>query len=1211
MTRENQFIYTYVLPPSPFLMRFQIFVLISVSFCCWVPFVCSECTDVSFAAASNSKLDGLKRITRIAVSGHISAYHVKIRIGQEDDYHILRTQNGNALVLYSTLSNTPSWTHVDVLASQIKISPAFSQVEEDIRSPLLVLTVCDYETQIISFDDSPFTIDTHQSGLVSMYENDLLIQFRTYRSGIFFFSMADQGDVLIAQIIRGTIHVIFDFGSLTPSKISGGKALDDGQWHEMRWLHQFDSVQLSIDGVMLNQTAPTGLYRKLDLHNIVHIGGRPSDDFSAGIETSFTGCMSRVQLNSIDLLELAPADNHSPCLMPKPPSFTLLNDSRAIIPFQFLPFSFEFRLVPKSGSLVTLFDATNGTLVDVIIDENMKMHLISNITKFRQIANPQIDVSNGAWHSFSIRIRGARMEIDIDGYTVLWLEGHEVRRVSQLLSNFILSQSGCYRSATIDLQQVRVDGEVTRGNCGYQEKCLPNPCENRGQCQQSALDDYVCECRSGYKGKNCHTTDTPHSCEEWAFTKGNKFKAMKGAQVLIDIDGGAKMAPINVTCKMERDELGVDGITTILSHDLKRPMIVTGDNKPGQVRHSLAYGISTDQMDRLVEGFETCSQFMRYTCRGGVRLMTQGEERSPSSWYSTRSDKHGLQWGEAPPYSRMCSCAINGSCLHNRMCNCDSGEDATDEGVNSYSQLLPVTGLFLGGTTKSSSIEVEIGPLKCRNRATFESITFSDRNAKLSGVQSFSGRTFDVSMHVKFSHSQISILGWYSTDDLHWFHLYVNDGKIVGEVVNGGEAQQIVSDNRYDDGMFHSIYWEADETSMYLKVDGIRKSIKHSFVLPNVYSWIIGSRTEKGSTGFAGVIRNVYLCGVELPVIQYARKSVGGISIGDDGYCRPDLCQNGGKCVDKYDGYVCDCSLTPFGGTDCTKEYGMMIPLGSTIQIPWQNPAHSSNCHRIAIQTASRNVSILRSVSLFGEATFNMTLDEDGYLNMNAYDGIFFHYSRLSKRQNLSDDIMHDISFCSSKHHFNLSIDGMNMVSIDGNWTFFDSLNSWNYLDTAFEGCVSRIQTGVSFPLKNPKANRFNYSGKIRFGVCPVEAVSRQKMYDFHPGPMTTSTLSTSTSDIRIFSISQHKQRIVSIATISGCFVLASFIACMLLLICYMRSRPEGVYKTNETGGEIIVGDCSPSRSEEPLVVHKTTNMSNNNNNNGIMYSSGGKEYFC
>lgn len=45
-----------------------------------------------------------------------------------------------------------------------------------------------------------------------MYENDLDIIFRTFENGIFLFSMADQGDLLIAQIVGGKIHVIFDFG---------------------------------------------------------------------------------------------------------------------------------------------------------------------------------------------------------------------------------------------------------------------------------------------------------------------------------------------------------------------------------------------------------------------------------------------------------------------------------------------------------------------------------------------------------------------------------------------------------------------------------------------------------------------------------------------------------------------------------------------------------------------------------------------------------------------------------------------------------------------------------------------------------------------------------------------------------------------------------------------------------------------------------------
>lgn len=78
--------------------------------------------------------------------------------------------------------------------------------------------------------------------------------------------MADQGDMLVAQIVAGKIECLFDFGSLSRASIIGGRALNDGEWHNMRWVHQFDSVQLYIDGILINSTTPSGLYRKLDFN---------------------------------------------------------------------------------------------------------------------------------------------------------------------------------------------------------------------------------------------------------------------------------------------------------------------------------------------------------------------------------------------------------------------------------------------------------------------------------------------------------------------------------------------------------------------------------------------------------------------------------------------------------------------------------------------------------------------------------------------------------------------------------------------------------------------------------------------------------------------------------------------------------------------------------------------------------------------------------
>ncbi|KIH51312.1 hypothetical protein ANCDUO_18603, partial [Ancylostoma duodenale] len=151
--------------------------------------------------------------------------------------------------------------------------------------------------------------------------------------------------------------------------------------------------------------------------------------------------------------------------MPKPPSLTLHEDSRAFIPFSFLPFSFEFRILPVPSVLLDMVDVDNRTLLQTTVDDGKTLHLVSNVTRFKQIAHPQISVADGGWHSFSLRIRGSRLEVEIDGYTVLWLEGQEVRRVSARLSSLVLSSIGCYRSTTIDFAKVYVEGTVIRGAC--------------------------------------------------------------------------------------------------------------------------------------------------------------------------------------------------------------------------------------------------------------------------------------------------------------------------------------------------------------------------------------------------------------------------------------------------------------------------------------------------------------------------------------------------------------------------------------------------------------------------------------------------------------------------------------------------------------------------------------------------------------------------
>lgn len=175
------------------------------------------------------------------------------------------------------------------------------------------------------------------------------------------------------------------------------------------------------------------------------------------------------------------------------------------ISYSFLPFSIEFRVLPKAGPLLAILDSLNGSLLELRID-NQHLVLEADSKQVKQSSLPALDVGDGSWHALSVKLRGGRLDVDLDGYTVLWLEGSLVRKIGLKMTSFRLLATGCYRSATVDLKSVLVvQGEVIKERCEYRDKCLPNPCENHGQCQQTDLDQFKCECGKYYAGAYCHT----------------------------------------------------------------------------------------------------------------------------------------------------------------------------------------------------------------------------------------------------------------------------------------------------------------------------------------------------------------------------------------------------------------------------------------------------------------------------------------------------------------------------------------------------------------------------------------------------------------------------------------------------------------------------------------------------------------------------------
>ena len=493
------------------------------------------------------------------------------RTAGEEERNLVRRSNGEKLVIYSGHSaHSLEWAQLELFTSTLRLEPilgdhqlsASSPSSASSISPVLLVTACAIKARPVALSGSSFSVRPDQLGIVPAYENELLINFRTFENGLFFYSMADAGDHLIVQLSGGRVEVFFDFGAHQRILLNGGVALDDGSWHELRWLHRFDSAELFVDGVRVNGTEIVGLYRKLDLHYEVEIGGRPeemADDQQAvefRLQHGFHGCLARLELNGADLLAAAPNELKS-CQMARPQLVSLGPGTSLQIPYSFLPFALDFHvLVSRPGPLLTILDQTNSTLLQARLLEGLQVGVGTGLAG----ETPKI-VSLGphanGWHSLAIKLRAESLDLELDGSPVFWVQGHQARRIGTTMQTFLLSALGCYRSTTVDLNQgTPIGADFSRDQCPLVERCWPNPCRNEGKCVQTGFNSFQCQCQRNYTGRFCQISKLPHSCEQHFFASSLKSTKMSskmagggGERVLIDLDGGGPLKPFAVECR--------------------------------------------------------------------------------------------------------------------------------------------------------------------------------------------------------------------------------------------------------------------------------------------------------------------------------------------------------------------------------------------------------------------------------------------------------------------------------------------------------------------------------------------------------------------------------------------------------------------------------------------------------------------------------------
>ncbi|KAJ6662020.1 hypothetical protein lerEdw1_012867 [Lerista edwardsae] len=161
---------------------------------------------------------------------------------------------------------------------------------------------------------------------------------------------------------------------------------------------------------------------------------------------------------------------------------------------------------------------------------------------------------------------------------------------------------------------------------------------------------------------------------------------------------------------------------------------------------------------------------------------------------------------------------------------------------------------------------------------------------------------------------------------------FATDVSFSFDVGNGPVEIIVRSPSPLNDDQWHRVIAERNIKQASLQVDQLPKEIRKAptegHTRLELYSQLyVGA--AGGQKGFLGCIRSLRMNGLTLDLEERA-KVTPGVKPGCSGHCTSFgmFCKNGGKCVEKYNGYSCDCSKTAYDGPFCIKDVGAFFEEG-------------------------------------------------------------------------------------------------------------------------------------------------------------------------------------------------------------------------------------------------------------------------------------------
>nr|XP_034955725.1 contactin-associated protein-like 4 [Zootoca vivipara] len=854
---------------------------------------------------------------------------------------------------------------------------------------------CAHRSDVADFDGKSFLLYRFNPKSITALKDIISLQFKTIqRDGILIHREGQNGDHITLALVNGKLSLLINIGDAkiysadAQVNITLGSLLDDQHWHSVLIEHFNNQVNFTVDKHTHHFHAK-GEFNYLDL------------DYEGNI--SFT------------------------CSEPPIIPVTFLNpNSYLALPgtsgHDEISISFQFRTWNNEGLLLSskLYQ-TSGGLLMYLSDGKVKLSLYKP-GKTQSDITAGAELHNGQWHSVSLSAKRNRVSLIVDNEPTssshasipiqissgdtYYFGGCPSNANSSECKNPIGGFLGCMKLISIDNKAVDLISvqQSSMGNfsdlqidlCGIIDRCLPNYCEHGGECSQS-WNSFYCSCaNTGYMGATCHYSIYEQSCEAY------KHRGNTSGFYYIDSDGSGPLGPFLVYCNM------TDTTWTVIQHNNTELTRVKSANRENPHTVFFTYAANLEQLQATINHAEHCEQELAYHCKKS--RLSNKRDGIPFSWWVGKINETQTYWGGSRPDVQKCACGIQGSCIDSQHdCNCDAdrNEWTNDTGLLSYKDHLPVAELFITDTNRpNSEAAYKLGPLLCQGDREFWNAASFNTEASYLHFPTFHGElSADVSFFFKTTASSGVFLENLGIKDFIRIELHSpTEVTFSFDVGNGPNEITVQSPASLNDNQWHYVKAERNIKEASLQVDQLPQrthtASSDGHIRLQLNSQLFVGGTASRQKGFLGCIRSLQLNGGALDLEERA-KVTPGVKPGCPGHCSSygNLCHNGGKCKEKYNGFSCDCTFSAYTGPFCKKEISAYFGAGSSVVYNFQesyslaknSSSHAASFHpdmtlnRESITFAfrtTRTPSLLLYVSSFYKDYLSVILAKNGSLQI-------------------------------------------------------------------------------------------------------------------------------------------------------------------------------------------------------------------------------------